>query len=552
MKNIIVTVSSLEKVFPDRELISRQDRYSVFANERFNFQVACFSEAFEGDCAIEINSELRDKITIRRVELNPSCFSQWKGENDDYILLSESDSVLYPDMLRKIRQGAETLRPCKWTSFWITVNDDETVLPDGFFPMEIAVYVGKERRLFGKCTFELTVLPATLEEEDLVYTDWFHYDCIAESHHLEIFSPGYYRVLNEYIDCAVKHGLNMLYTPIFTPPLDTEIGRERRTAQLVSVKVTDGNYRFDFDALTYFIENALDRGIKYIELSHLATQWGGHCCPKIIADVNGEQKKIFGWENRSDSEEYLAFLDAFLAALYAHAEEKGWLDILRFHISDEPGAVDLDRIVTIKNCIVRHFPSAVIMDALHNEEFYLNGINMPVCPTDATETFSKKGILKWIYYCSYQRKNYLSNRFFNMPSQRNRIIGIQMYANDVVGLLHWGFNFYNSMLSKYPIDPYFITDADGAFESGDSFIVYPAEDGVAESLRIKVLAEGFNDYKALKLYERLTDKDRVKRLLEKEGIEGFETYPRSAEWHLSFRLRLNELIMKELKRGDEN
>ena len=39
----------------------------------------------------------------------------------------------------------------------------------------------------------------------------------------------------------------MLLTPVFTPPLDTAIGGERRTVQLVDVHVTENGYTFGFD-----------------------------------------------------------------------------------------------------------------------------------------------------------------------------------------------------------------------------------------------------------------------------------------------------------------
>ena len=546
-QNKIVAVSSLEKVFPDKKPALRQKKYSVFSNERFNFQIACYSKEFINDCTIEIFSALCNVISVKKVELSPSYCSQLKGENDDYIIFQKNDSTVYPDLLREIRNGQETLRPGKWTAFWVTVNDAEEILPSGTYSIEVAVYHGKEKVLFGKSDFELEIIGAVLGEEDLHYTDWFHYDCIAEQHHAAMFSSRYYHILNKYIDCAVKHGMNTLYTPLFTPPLDTEIGGERATAQLVGVEVRNGTYRFDFSKLEFFIANALSRGIKYIELSHLSTQWGGRFCPKIVANVEGRKKNIFGWQTRSDSKEYLTFLDAFLDKLYRLMKSKGWIELLRFHISDEPGLCDLQRIEIIKDRIIAHFPNAVIMDAVYDKEFYEHGINVPVCATSHSRQFCEEKYFKWVYYCSWQRNNYLSNRFFNMPSQRNRIIGIQMYANGVNGLLHWAFNFYNSVLSKYPINPYCITDADGGFESGDSFVVYPSRDGVEESLRLKVLADGFNDYRALKLYEKLTDANSVKKMLAKEGISGFEKYPRSAEWHMNFRLRLNELIKVRLQ-----
>ncbi|MDQ6423581.1 hypothetical protein RB620_29645 [Paenibacillus sp. LHD-117] len=65
----------------------------------------------------------------------------------------------------------------------------------------------------------------------------------------------------------------------------------------------------------------------------------------------------------------------------------------------------------------------------------------------------------WTYYCCAQYKE-VSNRFFSMPSGRNRIIGSQLYKFDIAGFLHWGFNWWSTFLSRKPINPYLVTDAD--------------------------------------------------------------------------------------------
>ena len=57
------------------------------------------------------------------------------------------------------------------------------------------------------------------------YTEWFHSDCLAEYYHVEVFSEQYWEIVRSYVQTAVKHKCNMLLTPIFTPPLDTAVGR---------------------------------------------------------------------------------------------------------------------------------------------------------------------------------------------------------------------------------------------------------------------------------------------------------------------------------------
>ena len=67
----------------------------------------------------------------------------------------------------------------------------------------------------------------------------------------------------------------MLLTPIFTPPLDTAVGGERTTVQLIDiVQDADGSYKFDWSRLKRWCDLCLRNGIKYLEIPHLFTQWG--------------------------------------------------------------------------------------------------------------------------------------------------------------------------------------------------------------------------------------------------------------------------------------
>ena len=108
----------------------------------------------------------------------------------------------------------------------------------------------------------------------------------------------------------------------------------------------------------------------------------------------------------------------------------------------------------------------------------------------------------WTYYCCGQFKD-VSNAFIAMPSARTRIIGTQLYKYCIEGFLQWGFNFYNSQYSEYPINPFLTTDGDGFSPAGDCFIVYPGSDGEAwPSIRSKTFAQGVCDLRALETLDR--------------------------------------------------
>ena len=79
--------------------------------------------------------------------------------------------------------------------------------------------------------------------------------------------------------------------------------------QLVGINRDDGKYSFDFTLLGKWVDMCDRVGIKYFEINHMFTQWGAKNAPKVIATVDGEEKRIFGWDTPSDSEEYISFQD---------------------------------------------------------------------------------------------------------------------------------------------------------------------------------------------------------------------------------------------------
>ena len=200
------------------------------------------------------------------------------------------------------------------------------------------------------------------------------------------------------------------------------------------------------------------------------------------------------------------------------------------------------------NIVKELFGEYKIMDALSNYKFYKKGlVKLPVPANDHIEPFIGNVSDLWTYYCCVQVKG-VSNKFFSMPSQRNRVLGYQMYKFNVKGFLHWGYNFWYKQFSTGPVDPFTETDAGGSFPSGDSFVVYPGDNGAPLiSLRLKVFYDAFQDMRALQLLESLIGKEKTMQILE-DGIEPitFAQYPHCDDWQLATREKINAAIKQAI------
>lgn len=534
-------VSGLEKVFPDETPLFWQpeEPVTLLRGEWFSFQVAL---RLDGQQPKEITVDpdpLPEGLSWRVVELVPCELATYPGHDADYLRTAPG---LYPDRLHRPKGGRFRLRPGQWRSLWIDVPENG---PVGEFSVTVRIreWGGP---ILGECTLNLRRLQAALPEQKLCYTQWLHTDCLADYYRVPVFSEEYWRITENFVREAVRLGINLLFTPLVTPPLDTQIGGERTTVQLLDIWVENGRYRFGFDRLRRWVEMGRRCGVGYFEMNHLFTQWGAEHCPKILAQADGETKQIFGWRDAAAGPEYRAFLEALLPELTARLREWGVADRTVFHLSDEPSAQHLEQYRTVRRMVEPLLEGFPIMDALSNYSFYEQGlVDRPVCATTHLRPFLDAEVPGlWAYYCCGQYVD-VSNRFFAMSSARNRIIGIQLYKYRIAGFLHWGYNFYNTQLSREKIDPYRVTDAGGAFPSGDAFSVYPGEEGIPEeSLRAVVFAQALQDLRALELLESLTDRAYVMRLVE-DGLDApltFTDYPRRAAYLLELRRRVNGAI----------
>ena len=252
------------------------------------------------------------------------------------------------------------------------------------------------------------------------------------------------------------NGINMLLTPLFTPPLDTFIGTYRPRVQLMKISIDKGKYSFDFSMLKKWIDVAHENGIEYFEMPHMFTQWGCKATPQIWATVDGEEKRIFGWDVKALSPAYRKFINNYLPALKAFLEEQGLKDKVYFHCSDEPSAIHLEQFKKCASLLEKHLKGWNLYDG-GTLDVYKQGlipIPIPIAPVRAFEQFLDVDVPeRWIAYCCFPQEVYV-NRFIHMTSSRNRIFGSLLYRFNVNGFLHWGFNFYYSGLSLKPVDPY--------------------------------------------------------------------------------------------------
>ncbi len=552
----IKKISSLEKVRNfDENQKTASDKIKLLGGEHYAYQVAVASDS-NVNVNVSIESDIMDFVTVYSVCDVMMDRPMHDGASDDNYVTKEAG--LMPDLLKPLELQNNKLLISRningnssylFKTLWVDVNIPKDLASLNHYitlKFDANTIYGTREECTACDTTYFEIIPVNLPDNEIAYTQWFYNDCIASVHNVEVYSEKHWELIEKYIRLASDVEINTILTPVFTPPLDTEIGHYRTNVQLVKISEVGGKYSFNFSLLDRFIDICQSNGIKNFEICHLFSQWGLKAAPAVY--VNDELR--FGWHTLSNSPEYIDFLTQFLPELVAHLKEKGIdKNNCLFHISDEPSRDAIDNYKMAYNAIRPLIGDIKILDAISNIEFYnMELMDVPVCASDHIEPFLDADVNDlWAYYCCCQIDG-VSNRFISMPSTRNRAIGLHLYKFNIKGFLQWGYNFYNARRSLYPINPLLTSSCDGGFPSGDSFSVYPYGNNVLPSLRAIVFKDALQDVRLMKLAESFVGKDKVIKLAETMSNHAisFSHCPRDINFYDNFTKELKQIIKKHL------
>ena len=553
MDTIIKQVSSLETIFSYKTAASVECA-TVLRGERFSYQLVIIPPK-NYRYRIKVDApQMGDSVIIYKVR-DAVMDYPFSGIDENSDLLTRTPGLI-PDILIPIKDenNCITLHEHDTHVLWVRI-DVPRDFPAGKYNIKLEL-LPLEGHVWepvaespSYATLTLEVIPFNIPEQSLIYTQWFYADCIADYYDVPVYSEKHWDMIEKYLKTAVDTGINMILTPIITPPLDTAKGIYRTNVQLVDITVKDNRYLFDFAKLDRWIALCKKVGIKYFEMSQLFSQWGLKYTPGIVANVNGKEEYIFGWHVDSKSSEYAAFLRAFLPAVVNCLKKNKVYEYTFFHISDEPTEESLETYKYASELIKPLIGTAKILDALSDYEFYKKElVDIPVTDAASMQNFIDKGIKEqWVYYAEDLRG--ISIRNLSAPPYRNRIMGLQLYKYDIKGFLHWGYNFYNTALSYHKVNPYITSSGEKTLMSGGAFSVYPGSDGALLSSRALVFYEGLQDIAVCSLLEKIIGRDEVMRIIgEASGMDiTFWDYPRNTKFLTDLRKRITEEIKSKSK-----
>lgn len=511
--------------------VKKTCRLDAALNEKMSFQLLVRHDNVAPQ-TLTISAETPDgwELRIRRVGYVPV---RHLNTHSDVILAEDVEGKekipgYVPDPL--FDDNALFLPGGETHAFWISLRPGPDARPGTtVIPLQVTPETGKEHKLQATVTLHRVTLQP---RRDFNITHWFYADSLCDWYRLTPFSEEFWTLCDRYVENYAAHGMDTLYVPVFTPPLD---GVKRPTQLLKVTRTAPDAYAFDWSDVKRWISMSRQHGITHFEWTHPFTQWGVKHAIRIYENQGLDERLLWPPDTGATSDTYRAFLQQYLPQLHDFLSHEGILDNSFFHVSDEPhNDEDLHHYKLARALLKELAPWMQTMDALTDIRYGRSHLtDMPVPSIRTAMQFIAENIPCWCYYCCGPRGRFL-NRLLDTPLAKIGMHGLLLYRWPFRGFLHWGYNYWYRSQTRTLIDVFSIQDGDKwpGWAYGDTTQVYPGPDGPIDSIRWEVFAESLQDYQLL----QTLDIPRDSPLL--AALESFERFPKKSRWREKLRQEL--------------
>ncbi len=416
-------------------------------------------------------------------------------------------------------------------SFWLTVEVSPDAKPGKFeLPLRATWTRGDWHPEEGAPVskkLRVNVHDVPLEpRRGFTVTHWFYVDALFDRYGTDFSDKRFWELCGAYMRDMAAHGLNCTYVPLFTPPLDGV----KRPSQLLGVsREADGKLRFDWSLVRKYVRLMKASGLDHFEWTHFFTQWGAKNAIRIYLGHGETEEPLFPADTPAASDVYRAFLKRLFPEFLRFLKKEGILDVSHFHLSDEPSGPEALAAYRAARAMLRELaPWMKVMDAESEVEFATQSglTDVPVPSVSTALKFLDAGVENcWCYYCCGPRSRFI-NRLLDTPAAKILMHGFLFYRWPFKGFLHWGVNYWYKQGTRTMIDPFTVTDGGGwpGWAHGDTFQVYPGENGPIDSIRWELFGEALQDYRLLQTLGVGRDDPLLAE------IRSFEDFPKTGAW----------------------
>ncbi|MGO1469364.1 MULTISPECIES: DUF4091 domain-containing protein [Bacillota] len=284
-----------------------------------------------------------------------------------------------------------------------------------------------------------------------------------------------------------------------------------------------GNILCDFSAMDKYIEIARKHNmLDEINIFGIIGNWDAFKFGNPLEDYK-DPIRISYFDEKTKTFKYISNkeeLRVYISLVFNHLKELGVWDRTLI-MSDEPNNVELFRAGERLLKEANNGENIDIKCAIHDQEFLegygknIRSVSLNTCELVKNKSkidklkqkMSKKGGKTTWFSCCFPQQ---LNIFLKSPLIESRLIGWFTYYMDLEGFLRWAYGIWPGDIMR---------DASYKKEkwaAGDMYFVYPGKNGKPmESIRLKNLIYGIQDWMILKLAEKNIGRETILEEVEK-------------------------------------
>jgi len=394
----------------------------------------------------------------------------------------------------------------KSATLYIRIDVPSDIGP-GIYRGEMALVVGSDDVVHRVLEVEVANVDLPdVHDWDFFLNVWMNPGAVARWYGLELWSEDHFRALRPYVADLAAHGQKTVVAPICYQPWGTQT-RDPYPNLIRWMKRGD-TFEFDFSNFDRYVKLHAECGIDRAIHCYSIVQGPGDSDKSIIEYTDAHTGEHVLLETTVGDNQYVEAWSRFFQAFSRHLAEKEWLDKVYIGFDEKPDAV-MDRLLAFIREYAPDFKTSLAGNTREENYIALDDLSLHVafddhgiaqtCPPERT-ALGVAQLLDPKQSCIFRRDcrpNTITtyyvccgpafpNTFIHSPLVESRMLGWLALQGGFDGFLRWSYN-------DWPDDPYQHPEF-GRWPTGDTFFVYPGDQGPVSSLRWEQLREGIADY----------------------------------------------------------
>ena len=508
---------------------------SGWRGERINTQLVLWTAEDIGQVRIAV-PEFFEEIGRSPAEGGPtlpgSCL------RSGFVRYTLGDGGLFADIIdnaARLDIPARSVRPI-WIRIDIPVDAEPAIY-------QVPVIIRAEGGVAIPFTLKVEVVEQVLPEP----SEWkFHLDlwqnpyAVARYHHVELWSPAHFTLLEPHLRMLLEAGQKVLTTTILHQPWGTQT-YDPYDSMVDWILSADGTWRWDFSIFDRYVEFATGIGFNDAINCYSIVPWTNRIV--YLDAATGEWRSV---DIPAGSDTFREIWTPFLHAFGNHLAVKGWLDRVVLAMDERPP----DQMFPAIDLIRREAPGLKIALAGGNHPELKDLIDdwcITIQSPLSSDIIEERNTLRHtgerypqttFYVCCNPDR---PNTFTHSPPAESTWLGIYAAARGYSGFLRWAYD-------SWVADP-FMDTGHVTWSAGDCFLVYP---GARSSIRFELLRDGIEAWEQIRILRGLfggsDDREVVRKLDQLERVLAEVTWQAAREREASYFVSIVMSAIDDLSR----